>query len=132
MWKRWGKPHGWAPCPLGAPLSPIKGPLSSSQSTPPREGSLSPPSEFPHGLGSARYMFLVAFSGRICCFRCFAGARERSLSGYPYVCAITDAPLLCGGGLDGAGPSGPDGIHHDLEIGKRSSTASAGTTSLTL
>ena len=37
-----GSPHGWAPCPLGAPLSPIKGPLSSSQSTPPREGSLSP------------------------------------------------------------------------------------------
>src|SRR3954467_4233787 len=48
-----GSPHGWAPCPLGAPLS-------SSQSTPPREGSL-PPLEFiPHGLGLARYMFPVA------------------------------------------------------------------------
>ena len=55
---------------------------------------LSPPLEFPHGLGSARYMFPVAFSGRICCFRCFAGARARRLSGYPYVCTITDAPLL--------------------------------------
>src|SRR3954464_13026838 len=69
-----GSPHGWGPCPLGAPPLPYKAPISSSQSTPPREGSL-PPLEFPHGLGSARYMFPVAFFGRICCFRCFAGAR---------------------------------------------------------
>src|SRR3954467_9197765 len=118
--------------PLGCPLSLIKGPLSSSQSTPPREGSISPPLEFPHGLGSARYMFSVAFSGRICCFRCFAGARARRLSGYPDVCVITDSPLLCGAGRDGAGPAGPDGCHHDLEIGKRSTTSSTSTTSLTL
>src|SRR3954454_1303021 len=63
---------------------------------------------------------------------CFPGARARRLSGYPDVCAITDAPLLCGARLDGAGPAGPDGLHHDLEIGKRSSTSSTSTTSLTL
>ena len=91
-----GSPHGWAPCPLGALLSPIKGsPLILSKHTSSRRISL-PPLEFPHGIGSARYMFPVAFSGRICCFRCFSGARARRLSGYPYVCAITDAPLLCG------------------------------------
>ena len=77
-------------------------------------------------------MFPVASSGRICCFRCFAGARARRLSGYPDVCAITDAPLLCGAGRDGAGPAEPDGLHHDLEIGKRSTTSSMSTTSLTL
>src|SRR3954463_10465760 len=77
-------------------------------------------------------MFPVAFSGRICCFRCFAGARARRLSGYPDVCAITDAPLLCGAGLDGAGRAGPDGLHHDLDIGKRSYTSFTSTTSLTL
>ena len=48
------------------------------------------------------------------------------------MCVITDAPLLCGAGLDGAGPAGPDGLHHDLEIGKRSSTSFMSTTSLTL
>src|SRR4051812_38117850 len=72
------------------------------------------------------------FFGRICCFRCFAGARARRLSGYPDVCAITDAPLLCGAGLDGARPAGPDGLHHDLEIGKRSTTSSTSTTLLML
>ena len=44
------------------------------------------------------------------------------------MCAITDAPLLCGAGLGGAGlaragsdgraGAGPAGLHHDLEIGK--------------
>src|SRR3954469_16348814 len=77
-------------------------------------------------------MFPVAFSGRICCFHCFAGARARRLSGYPDVCAITDAPLLCGAARDGAGLAGPDGLHHDLEIGKRSTTSSTITTSLKL
>ena len=50
--------------------------------------------------------------------------------GVPDVCAITDAPLLCGAGLDGAGPAGPDGLHHDLEIDNRSTTSSTSTTSL--
>ena len=52
--------------------------------------------------------------------------------GVPDVCAITDAPLLCGAGRDGAGPAGPDGLHHDLEIGKRSVTSSMSTSLLTL
>src|SRR4051812_30777550 len=115
-----------------APPLPIKGThflLSSHTSS--RRISL-PPLEFPHGLGSTRYMFPVAFSGRICCFLCFAGARARRLSGYPDVCAITDAPLLCGARLDGAGPAGPDGLLLNLEIGKRSTTSSTSTTSLTL
>src|SRR3954471_8146771 len=105
----------WVP-----PLSPIKGPpflLSSHTSS--RRISL-PPLEFLHGLGSARYMFPVAFSRRICCFYWFAGARARRLSRYPNVCAITDAPLLCGAGLDSAGPAAPDGLLLDLETGKRS------------
>src|SRR3954470_6035994 len=61
MWKRWGQPHGWAPCPLGAPPLPHK----STPSPPPTPHllvkDLSPPLEFiPHGLGLARYMFPVA------------------------------------------------------------------------
>src|SRR3954467_5311846 len=111
--------------PLGVPPSPpLKAHLLAKD--------LSPPFRISHGLGSARYMFPVAFSGRICCFRCFAGERARRLSAYPDVCANTDAPLLCGAGRDGAGPAEPDGLHHDLEIGKRSTTSSTSTTSLTL
>ena len=116
----------------GCPPLPIKGPpLILSKHTSSRRISL-PLLESPHGLGSVRYMFPVDFSRRICCFRCFAGARARRFSGYPDVCVITDAPLLCGAGLDGAGPAGPDGLHHDLEIGKCLSISSTSTTSLTL
>ena len=126
-----GSPHAPA-TPLGFPPPPIKGtPLLTSHSHL-LVKDLSPPLEFPDGLGSARYMFPVAFSGRICCFRCFAGARARRLSGYSYVCEIMDAPLLCGVGLDGAGPAGPDGLQHDLEIDKHLSTSSTSTISLTL
>src|SRR3954468_3821282 len=77
-------------------------------------------------------MFPVVFSGKICCFRCFTRAMAQRLSGYPDVCAITDAPLLCGAGLDGAGPAGPDVLHHDLEINNHSTTSSTSTTSLTI
>src|SRR3954471_16743531 len=104
----------WPPAMAsGLPPPPIKRspPLTSHSHLLVKD--LSPPLEFPHGLGSGRYMFLVAFSGRICCFHCFAGARAWRLSGYPDACAITDAPLLCGAGLDDAGPVGPDGLHHD-------------------
>ena len=46
--------------PRVPPLSPIKGPpLLLSKHTSSRRISL-PPLEFPHGLGSARYMFPVA------------------------------------------------------------------------
>src|SRR3954471_21227115 len=125
MWKRSGQPPWMGAMPLGVP------PLLLSKHTSSRRISL-PPLECPHGLELVRYMFPVAFSGRICCFRCFAGARARRLSGYPDVCAIMDAPLLCGARLDGAGPAGPDGLHHDLEIGKRSTTSCTSTTLLTI
>src|SRR3954471_5472366 len=99
---RAGRHAPWVhPSPYKSPPSP---PLISHLLV----KDLSPPLEFPHGLGSARYIFPVAFSRRICCFRCFAGARARRLSGYLDVCAITDAPLLCSAGRDGAGPAGPD------------------------
>src|SRR5215216_2002594 len=83
-----GRHAPWVPpLPYKSPPSPpLKAHLLAKD--------LSPPFRIPHGLGSARYMFPVAFFGRICCFRCFAGARARRLSGYPYVCAIMDAPLL--------------------------------------
>ena len=89
--KRWGHPPWLGAMPLGCPPLPYKRPPS-----PPLKAHLlvKDLGIFPHGLGSARYMFSVAFSRRIFCFRCFAGARARRLSGYPYVCAITDAPLL--------------------------------------
>ena len=58
--------------------------------------------------------------------------------GVPDVCAITDAPLLCGAGLGGAGAgsdgragAGPAGLHHDLEIGKCTTTSSTSSISLT-
>ena len=58
------------------------------------------------------------------------------------MCAITDAPLLCGVGLAGAGsdgrvgagpagPAGPARLHHDLEIGKCTTTSSTSSNSLT-
>ena len=58
--------------------------------------------------------------------------------GVPDVCAITDAPLLCGAGLGGAGAgsdgragAGPAGLHHDLEIGMCTTTSSTSSISLT-
>ena len=61
--------------------------------------------------------------------------------GVPDVCVITDAPLLCGAGLGGAGlagagsdgraGAGPAGLHHDLEIGKCTTTSSMSSNSLT-
>src|SRR4051812_41356970 len=132
MWKRWGHLHGCNAMGGGCPPLPIKGTPLPPLITHLLAKDLSPPLEFPHGLGSVRYMFPVAFSGRICCFCCFAGARTWRLSGYTDMCAITDAPLLCGAGLDGAGTAGPDGLHHDREIGKCSTTSSMSTTSLML
>ena len=57
--------------------------------------------------------------------------------GVPDVCAITDTPLLCGAGLAGAGPAGltgagPSRLHHDLEIGKCTTTSSMKSVSLTM
>ena len=52
------------------------------------------------------------------------------------VCVITDAPLLCGAGLAGAGSegragAGPAGLHHDLEIGKCMTTSTTSSYLLT-
>src|SRR3954470_23791836 len=61
MWKRWGHLHGCHAMGGGCPPLPIKGThFLVSSHTSSRRISL-PPLEFPHGLGSARYMFLVAF-----------------------------------------------------------------------
>ena len=58
--------------------------------------------------------------------------------GVPDVCAITDAPLLCGAGLGGAGAGSdgragarPAGLHHDLEIRKCTTTSTTSSYSLT-
>src|SRR3954465_1250397 len=97
MWKRWGQPHGWAPCPLGAPPLPYKRPPSPPLTPHLLVKDLSPPLEFiPHGLGLARYMFPVAFGKKELCFRCITGARRRRLLGASNVCASTDALLFCG------------------------------------
>src|SRR3954462_11701905 len=132
MWKRWGQPPWLGAMPLGVPPSPYKRPPSPPLKVHLLAKDLSPPFRISPWSRISEIHVPVDFSGRICCFRCFAGARARRLSGYPDVCAITDAPLLCGAGLDGAGPAGPDGLHHDLEIDKRSTASSMSTTSLTL
>src|SRR3954471_8778769 len=48
------RPPPWVP-----PSSYKRSPSSHLSLTPPREGSLSPSRIYPHGLGLARYMFLV-------------------------------------------------------------------------
>ena len=125
---------------LGCPLSPIKGPLSCSQTTPPREGSLSPSSYSPW----SRISEIHVPGGFI--WKGVAALLERGpeVVGVPDMCAITDAPLLCGAGLGGAGlagagsdgragtgPAGLVGLHHDLEIGKCTTTSSMSSNSLT-
>src|SRR3954470_13726290 len=56
-----GSPHGWDPCPSGAPPLPYKRPPSPPLKAHLLVKDLSPPLEFiPHGLGLARYMFPVA------------------------------------------------------------------------
>src|SRR5215216_4577185 len=140
MWKRWGHHHGCHAMALGCPLSPIKGPLSSSQHTPPREGSLSPSSYSPwsriseiHDLGGFIWKEVAASAALL--------ERGTEVVGVPDVCAITDAPLLCGAGLGGGGlagagsdghaGAGPAGLHHDLEISKCTTTSSTSSNSLT-
>jgi len=67
--------------------------------------------------------------------------RGTEVVGVPDVCAITDALLLCGAGLGGAGlagagsdgraRAGPARLHHDLEIGKCTTTSTTSSYSLT-
>lgn len=54
------------------------------------------------------------------------------------MCEITDALLLCGAGLGGAGSgsdgrarAGPAGLHHDLEISKCTTTSTTSSYLLT-
>src|SRR4051812_32743253 len=108
--------------PLGVAPPPIKRPLSLSHTHTSSRRSLSPFRISPWSRISEIHVPGGFSFEKSCCFRCFAGARARSLLGYPNVCVITDATLLCGAGLDGVGPARPDGLHHDLEIGKRSTT----------
>src|SRR4051812_47028186 len=52
----------WPPAtPLGAPSPPIKSPLLPLSHSHLLPKDLSPPLEFPHGLGSARYMCPCGF-----------------------------------------------------------------------
>ena len=137
MWKRWGHHHGCHAMALGCPLFPIKGPLSSSQTTPPREGCLSPSSFSPWSRISEIH-FPGGFIWKGVATSAALLERGTEVVGVPDVCAITDAPLLCGAGLGGAGARSdgragarPAGLHHDLEIGKCTTTSTTSSYSLT-
>ena len=138
MWEVKGHLHG-APTMGGVPFPPpIKGPPLLTSHSHLLVKDLSPPLVlFPHGLGLARYMFPVALSGKELLLPLLL-ERGMEVVGVPDVCAITDAPLLCGAGLGGAGAgsdghagAGPAGLHHDLEIGKCTTTSSTSSYLLT-
>src|SRR5215216_31922 len=121
----------------GAPPSSYKRhPSHSFFLTPPREGSLSPSSIISpwsqiseiHVPGGFIWKGVAASAALL--------ERGTKVVGVPDVCAITDAPLLCGAGLagarsDGRAGAGPAGLHHDLEIGKCTTTSSTSSNSLT-
>ena len=123
----------------GAPPSSYKRPPSPHFShTPPCEGSLSPSSIIPLWSRISE----IHVSGGFIWKRVAASAalleRGTEVVGVPDVCAITDVPLLCGAGLGGAGAgsdgragAGPAGLHHDLDISKRTTTPSTSSYSLT-
>ena len=122
----WGAGHGRGTLP-----SSYKRPSSPHFSlTPPCEGSLSPSSIIPpwsriseiHVPGGFIWKGVAASAALL--------ERGTEVVGVPDVCAITDAPLLCGVGLGGAG-AGPAGLHHDLEIGKCTTTSTTSSYSLT-
>ena len=120
----------------GAPPSSYKRPPPPHFShTPPCEGSLSPSSIIPPW---SRISEIHVPDGFI--WKGVVASLERGTEvvGVPDVCAITDAPLLCGAGLGGAGAgsdgragAGPAGLHHDLEIGKCTTTSTTSSYSLT-
>ena len=94
---------------VGAPPSSYKRPPPPHFShTPPCEGSLSPSSIIPpwsriseiHVPGGFIWKGVAASAALL--------ERGTEVVGVPDVCAITDAPLLCGAGLGGAG-AGSDG-----------------------
>ena len=76
---------------------PIKGPPLTPSSSHLLMKDLSPPLVlFPHGLGLARYMFLVALSGKELLLPLLCWSEGWRLSGGLNVCASTDALLSCG------------------------------------
>ena len=123
----------------GATPSSYKRPPSSSFFlTPPCEGSLSSSRIIPpwsriseiHVPGGFIWKGVAASAALL--------ERGTEVVGVPDVCAITDAPLICGARLGGAGAgsdgragAGPAGLHHDLEIGKCTTTSTMSSYSLT-
>ena len=121
-------PHAPAMERGGTPSSYKRPPIPSFILTPPCEGSLSPSRIIPpwsriseiHVPGGFIWKGVAASAALL--------ERGTEVVGVPDVCAIMDAPLLCGAGLGGAGlagagsdgraGAGPAGLHHDLEIGK--------------
>ena len=137
-----GHPPMRRPWREGAPPSSYKRPpIPSFILTPPCEGSLSPSRIIPpwsriseiHVPGGFIWKGVAASAALL--------ERGTEVVGVPDVCAITDAPLLCSAGLGGAGlagarsdgraGAGPAGLHHDLEIGKCTTTSSTSSISLT-
>src|SRR3954471_24265942 len=120
MWKRWGHPPWLGAMPLGCPLSPIKGPLSSSHTTPPREGSLSPSRIYPPWSRTSEIHVPGGYSARKSCAS--AASLERGGGGcsVPRTC-VRARMRCCFAAL---------GLPLDLEIGKRSSTSTTSLDSL--
>ena len=131
-------PHAPAMERGGTPSSYKRPPPPHFSHTPPCEGSLSPSSIIPpwsriseiHVPGGFIWKGVAASTALL--------ERGMEVVGVPDVCAITDAPLLCGAGLGGAGAgsdgragAGPAGLHHDLEIGKCTTTSTTSSYSLT-
>src|SRR4051812_28798516 len=120
MWKRWGQPPWLAPCPLGVPPLPIKSPLSSSQSTPPREGSLSPSRIYPPWSQTSEIHVPGGYSARKGCAS--AASLERGGGGFSVSCTCVRARMRC--------CFAALGLPLDLAISKRSSTSTTSLDSL--
>ena len=123
----------------GAPPSSYKRPpIPSFILTPPCEGSLSPSRIIPPWSRISEIHVPGGFIQKGVAASAALLERGTEVVGVPDVCAITDAPLLCGAGLGGAGAgsdgcagAGPAGLHHDLEIGKCTTTSTMSSYSLT-
>src|SRR3954465_6778029 len=113
MWRRWGQTPWLAPCPLGCPPLPIKVALSSSQSTPPREGSLSPSRIYPPWSRTSEIHVPGGYSARKGCAS--AASLERGGGGCSVSCTCVRSQMRC--------CFAALGLPLDLEIGKRSSTS---------
>ena len=122
-WGRWGvTPHAPAMERGGTPPPPIKGHPFPPSSTHLLVKDISPLLElFPHGLGLARYMFPVAL--RLEGVAAFADSLERGGGGYPVAWTCVRGRMRCW--------FAALGLPHDLEIGKRTTTSTMSSYSLT-